>query len=322
MQTTELELDEWRCAAEPFYEVYPRRPYASAGVTVGLRVSGQFMLSKLSAPEQMLVHDPSERKGVCHDYLLFERFFDGGGLGEIDGISFEAHPLRMHLIDMSRRYVSSKKASRSQGVLIPHHLIAYDPSVDPAFVAIDFASARGRLLATAQMLLFAETEPDETEDLCSVFMSLIERFMLRRENTDAVRERAAQALPFELRSYIDANLGNAGLNPSSICSAFGISRSVLYRNFEDNGGVARYLRNKRLDRCYLELAGAPPSWGQVSAVAKRWGFRDANTFLRQFKERFGIPPSSCLASDTRAQSDAHAQVNRLATMWLKELESR
>ncbi len=288
---------------------------------VDVRPLHDLLLSRISAPEQMLVHDPKTRRDVSHDYLLFERFHSGGGLGEVADVGFSAHPSRLHLVDMSRRYVSLKGASRSEGVLIPHALVAYDPSVDPAVASIDLVSGRGRLLASAHQLLTrssVQADAEETSELVAVFVSLVERFMLGRQTT-AARERAEASLPLVLRNYIRTHLADPGLGPEKLCAAFGVSRAALYRHFEDEGGVGRYLRNRRLDRCFYELAGLPPARGRVSRVAHRWGFHDPTRFNRLFRERFGMPPSACCADDNGGAAMTPPRILFTIQTWLRQL---
>lgn len=316
-----LDLDAWRAVAHPFYEVFPRRPAAEAGAEVDARVVGELLLSRVSTPHQMLVHDPLTRRAVCHEYLLFERFHSGGGLGEAAETGFNVHPKQLHLIDMSRRYVSSKSASRSEGVLIPHRMLDYDPSLDPPIAMLDATSPKGRLLVSAHELLTSSVRASDAMDIASVFVSMVERFMLGRKRGEEVRERAASTLPFALRTHIEDQLGEAALTPAALCATFGISRSVLYRQFEDEGGVSRYLRNRRLDRCFFELAGAPKTRGMISAVARRWGFDDQNAFLRHFKERFGMPPTACLASGEPPTFDVSSSPLKVATKWLENLQN-
>ncbi|MEL6323440.1 MAG: helix-turn-helix domain-containing protein [Pseudomonadota bacterium] len=319
-----LDFEAWRAVAEPFYEVYRKRPVEIAGAEVEATVAGDLLLSRVSMAEQILVHDPLSRRSICHDYLLFERFHRGGGIGEVGDIGFCAHPTRLHLIDMSRRYVSSKGASRSEGVLIPHSVLAYDPSVDPAFATLEIASPQGRLLANAHALLTLRPDVAEIDDLVAAFVSMVERFMLGRSGGERVRECAADALAFTLRSHIEAGLGDSTLTPDALCVAFGISRSALYRHFEEDGGVSRYIRNRRLNRCLLELAGGPPTRGRISAVARRWGFVDQNAFLRQFKKRFGVPPSECLAGGAAPNPapDGPSPLSRTIAGWLDGLPHR
>ena len=78
-----FELEEWREVARPFYEVLPQEPRFRAGVRLNATAVEELLLTSLEAPAQVLIHDPAIQKGVCHDYLLFERFLSGGGWGEV-----------------------------------------------------------------------------------------------------------------------------------------------------------------------------------------------------------------------------------------------
>ncbi|MEM9765432.1 MAG: helix-turn-helix domain-containing protein [Pseudomonadota bacterium] len=319
-----LDFEAWRAVAEPFYDVYPKWPVERAGADVEATVAGELLLSRVSTAEQILIHEPLSRRTVCHEYLLFERFHSGGGLGEVADVGFTAHPTRLHIIDMSRRYVSSKRASQSEGVLISHHMLGYDPSIDPAVATLDIASPRGRLLANAHALLTSQPDGSEVDDIAAAFVSMVERFMLGRDGSEKVRERATNALPFALRSYIEDSLRDPALTPETLCAAFGVSRSALYRHFESDGGVSRYIRNRRLNRCLLEIAGGPPRRGRIAAVARRWGFDDQNAFLRHFKKRFGVAPSACLAGVAAPTAAPAAPLPLLGTVtaWLEQLPHR
>ncbi len=75
--------------------------------------------------------------------------------------------------------------------------------------------------------------------------------------------RASERAPVfvAIRSHIDAEIGSADLSVDQICHRFGISRSGLYRLFAPLGGVADYIRRRRLARAYRDLAegeGRPP----------------------------------------------------------------
>lgn len=317
-----VDLEEWRAIADPFYDVHPRVPRAQAGVDVHAVERNGLLLSQLFSPEQMLIHDPGSRPLVNHAYLLFERFESGSGLADVAGDGFSVRPSQLHVIDMSRRYVSLKQASRSRGVLIPHAMLDYDPSRDPAFVTLDLDSAPGRLLASAHELLAeglsARDEASVPPEMAPAFVSLVERLMLKRDSP-AARERREAALPLTLRNYIGANLADPALSPATLCAAFDLSRTTLYRYFEDEGGVARHIRNRRLDRCFSELAGAEPARGRVSAVARRWGFSDATAFNRLFRARFGVPPSACFAAPHAVAGAQTSLLIQTAQTWLRQL---
>ena len=314
-----LSIDQWRELARPYYDVIPQRPTAEAGVEIEARQACSLLLTQLEAPAQMLVHDPESRKSVDHDYLLFERFYQGGGAGEVADIVFAVRPSRLHLIDMSRRYVSRKIDSTSRGVLIPHGVIGFQRGVDPTFATVDIASPGGRLLIAAHDVLVATNQTaEEVSEIALAFVDLVRRFMLRRACATFVVDdnRLTGRL---LREYIQANLDKPDLDSDRLIATFGISRATLYRHFREDGGVSRFIQNRRLDRCFFEFAGSPQTRGLISRVAKRWCFQDAPSFNRSFQKRFSVAPSDCLVNATEASEAAPTALMRLSQAWFQQL---
>lgn len=315
-----LNFEEWRGLAEPFYDVVPKAPEEKAGVTIEAHEGYGLLVTKVQSPPELLLHDPATRTAVCHDYLLFERFYSGFGKAEVDDVEFEVHPSKLHLIDMSRRYVSSKDASSSQGVLIPHSAVGYDPSTDPAFASLDLASSYGELLASAHQLLvpYIQERQAEAAEFVGAFLDLIQRFMLRRAPSPSKDSlgRPTQAL---LREYVQAHLSDPDLDIQRLSANFGVSRAALFRHFEEFGGVQRYIRNCRLDRCLFELIGKSPERGSISAVARRWNFNDATRFNRLFRDRFGMVPSDCFAKGFDSATALPTSVTNVAHSWLDGL---
>lgn len=74
----------------------------------------------------------------------------------------------------------------------------------------------------------------------------------RTDSRDTVLRHRAQ-------KHIDAHLSSRDLTPERIARALGISRTSLYRLFKDLGGVADYVRRRRLRRVQsiLTLPGKP-----------------------------------------------------------------
>lgn len=317
----ELDLEHWRAFAEPVYDVFAQEPVEQAGVTIEVGTISDLFVSRLTAPKQLLVHDPSLRKETNHEYLLFERFHTGGGYGEVGDTAFTAAPERLHLIDMSQRYVSMKQSSSSEGVCIPHSIVSFVRGVDPSFASLPIDSPKGRLLAAAHRELCEMREHPSSDDarlMMLVFVELIRRFMLDSETAEPPDKECDLSIGALLRNYVTTALQHADLDACTLGAAFGLSRSAVYRHFAAEGGVTTYIRNCRLDRCFYELAGSRPSHGRISTIARRWQFHDPSNFNRLFRKRFGISPSECLGSTSHDRNATISRQSQIVQAWFNQ----
>jgi AraC-like DNA-binding protein len=74
-----------------------------------------------------------------------------------------------------------------------------------------------------------------------------------------------------------------------------MSRSNLYRLFENTGGVARYIQRERLVEAHAVLSD-PATAKSISAIAEDLCFADASSFSRAFKREFGLSPGEVRAA--------------------------
>ncbi|GAA4360044.1 helix-turn-helix domain-containing protein [Paeniglutamicibacter cryotolerans] len=96
-----------------------------------------------------------------------------------------------------------------------------------------------------------------------------------------------------VRRFIEANLSDPALSPSSIAAAHFISVRHLHSVFRVAGTtVAHWIRTVRLENCRRELRDPLLAHHPVSGIAARWGFMDAAHFSRIFQTAYGEPPSA------------------------------
>jgi AraC-like DNA-binding protein len=115
-----------------------------------------------------------------------------------------------------------------------------------------------------------------------------DRVAVARGQIDAGRkERVRQAVRRHLRTPTPV--------PTNLCRLVGMSRSNLYRLFEDTGGVARYIRRERLLEAH-EILTDPTTTESISAIAEDLCFADASSFSRTFKREFGHSPGEMRAA--------------------------
>lgn len=92
----------------------------------------------------------------------------------------------------------------------------------------------------------------------------------------------------QINEYIDDHLSEQ-ITVSRLCSHFNISRTSLYdaTNQHTNGGLGRYIREKRLEAAKKLLKVTNLS---ISEISDKVGFSDYNYFSRVFKQRYKISP--------------------------------
>lgn len=153
----------------------------------------------------------------------------------------------------------------------------------------------GKLLADFIPNLFVglpDLSPQQTGSAARALTELIATaFNGETFATNDAPEIALQALALKAKTFIKNNLGSPTLDPDEVASAMGLSRSVLYRLFRDAGGIAFYIREQRLRRCFADLVSERGRDAQVAEIAWRWGFTDAAHFSRLFRDRFGCSPT-------------------------------
>src|SRR6516164_7259441 len=93
-----------------------------------------------------------------------------------------------------------------------------------------------------------------------------------------------------VRQAVRRHLRTPTLGPTNLCRLVGMSRSNLYRLFEDTGGVARYIQRERLLEAHAVLTD-PTKTQSISAIAEDLCFAYASSFSRTFRREFGHSPS-------------------------------
>jgi len=106
-----------------------------------------------------------------------------------------------------------------------------------------------------------------------------------------------------IRSAIDQAVDTAAeVDVGSLCRAFGISRATLYRMFEPEGGLARYMRQRQLRRALTAIASPAHRHLRVLDIATQHGFRTESGFIRAFRRAFGATPSELRTAGGRQVS--------------------
>lgn len=103
-------------------------------------------------------------------------------------------------------------------------------------------------------------------------------------------ERPTLAARLRAEQVIRANLGSARLDSRRIAALAGLSRSTLYRLFEESGGVATHVRRIRLETVGAALSDPARRGERIGAIAEQAGFHCPASFSRAFRAHFGVKP--------------------------------
>lgn len=109
-------------------------------------------------------------------------------------------------------------------------------------------------------------------------------------------QKPSLAARLRAEQVIRANLASARLDSQRIATLSGISRSTLYRLFEDQGGVAAHVRRVRLETVHAALTDPDQNARQIRAIASEAGFHCIASFNRAFKARYGASPGEVRAT--------------------------
>ena len=95
-------------------------------------------------------------------------------------------------------------------------------------------------------------------------------------------------------------MSDPDFGPDGLALELGMSRSKLFRSFEEHGGVQRWLLGKRLTASLHAIVRSAGKT-KISAIAHQHGFRSEAHFSRAFRKRYEMSPSSALALSMRSQ---------------------
>ncbi|MDI1326115.1 MAG: helix-turn-helix domain-containing protein [Brevundimonas sp.] len=113
------------------------------------------------------------------------------------------------------------------------------------------------------------------------------------------------------------NLGDACLSVATLSRGMGMSRSALYRLFEDYGGVARLIQKRRLDGVRQALDNREPA--QVADLARTFGFTDEAQLSRLFREAYEVSPQAYREEVAASRPDDPVDSRRRWAGWMGEL---
>jgi AraC-like DNA-binding protein len=98
-----------------------------------------------------------------------------------------------------------------------------------------------------------------------------------------------RTLLYQVKTYIEAHLGEPDLCPAMIAAAHHLSVRSLYKLFATAGDtVAGWIRQRRLEHIRHDLTSSAHASTSITRIALQWGFTDSAHFSRVFKRFLAV----------------------------------
>lgn len=149
------------------------------------------------------------------------------------------------------------------------------------------ADSPARLSLCARLADLARAHDDQ--ELLACIGALVEAFGRDAGMSGSPGALLRAAMFGRVRQHISDNLTEADLSPSGIVRDLGLPRASVYRMFQDEGGMAAYIRDCRLREAADQLVSAPTP--TLLELCYSLGFNSASEFSRAFRRAFDITPS-------------------------------
>ena len=250
-------------------------------------------------------------------------------VGDADGRSIQAAPGAVQLRDLSLPAASRLERVDLVVLIAPRAAVPACLLGRQAHGAVIPPDTPGARLLTAHLCSLddlAATLTDDEVDAAIQALLLLAAQMTGFGVTLAPSEVAAlqRSVRRQARGFIETRLaaGEAGITSDAVARAAGVSRASLYRAFDEEGGVTRYIQDRRLHharRALRQRSGPTPT---IADIAYAYGFASSSHFSRQFRARFGYSPSEVEPlSPPRDVSMSDGPIRHdILVQWLKALQ--
>jgi AraC-like DNA-binding protein len=318
---------EWLAAVSPIFT--SPTPFPNQKSAIDVWASSSFVITQSSCDCASLVHDPSkfgrfEQVGIC---VILSGTIDeraSGATGRLGDILLLDLREPIELVRESERTNSSEMTLWLPRSQLPDRL----KGLTTLNARVVKADQPGTVVATAALrALLTQLDaatPSVLDQLVRGVASL---------TADVVAAAAAaqpnvhtpHAPPLEsfvtLSQFIETNLTARDLGAEKLARTFGLSRASLYRLFEPVGGVASYIRMRRLHRTYQELMAPGFQNRRIGPIAYGAGFRSIPAFNRAFRATFGQPPRTTRKTQVAFPKSRALTIEEMGPLarWLSEI---
>lgn len=312
--------DAWREHIAPYFAVQPDANDPSTAPRSSQHVVnlGEALIGLTAAHAQVFVRGKSQIASEGLDHFLIQVFLAGGGA--LPGQTVE--PGDILIIDMGQPHIMWNDNFSHVTFVMPRGL---DGRLDRTLEKLHGQTLPRRnphvqLLGQHLEAIWA-TVPDLTPaDGLAVargWRGLANHLLEgERGSFDDAAPEVGTAMKQAIARYIDENLSRS-ISTDEIVLRFNVSRATLYRMFSCEGGIHRFIRQRRLTRAHRMLTGQPQN--SVGAIGWACGFSSDTQFARAFRNHFGSSPREVRAQYRQQLPKSDCASGQSMRKWLDAL---
>lgn len=266
------------------------------------------------------------RENIRRDHIdHFGLFAQGSGTRhcQVGGDTELLRENDIQIIDFAQAENSLATAGNTGTLYLPRDLVEH--------VIPNFSRFHGRILSDGMAALFARhvlSMGDHLPHLPSTALPHLTQATMEmafaclqslESGSWEMNSAVMSAMRQRVERYIDTHLSDPDLSLASLERDCYVSRSALYRLFEPDGGVMRYIKRRRLHRIRSILV-ANEDVRPLAGISEDYGFQSGAHFSREFRKEFGCSPGE-VRGDRLPQIDATAPVEADLGVILRSLRS-
>ena len=234
------------------------------------------------------------------DHYMLQLVTSGSECGDFDGNIISVRSGDISIVDSLRPMKSQVTSGSTLTVMIPRSLIDGNIKGKLHGVVLQSEAPTTRLLTNCIQSLYALEDPLEfgtSAQIENAFAALVAAGVSTSSSwNESDVSQLSKILRERILNFIDMNLENTDLNVAMLMQQFQVSRAHIYRAFSEDGGVAKIIRERRLDAAFAALINPKLPNRSLEEIAYRFGVVNYSQFSRAFRARFGATPG-CVRSD-------------------------
>ena len=321
-------FDRWRKAVSSLFTVtLPQDGQKAFKADLTSYNLGHFLLATSTASAQHFLRSEQHVAAAGVDHLLIQLYLDGECRYDADGGHALARAGDIVCFDLGRPMSARSSDLDTVSLVLPRSAIRLAPSVVDSLhgARLDASSSLGTLVGDHLKTLVRIAPRLGGTDIAKV-AEAVSAIVSSGFSTAVAAERAAltETDLQAIQVFIERNLADATLSADRIMRHFALSRSALYRLFEPIGGIAEYIRERRLKLAFLKVGSVGATRGSVARLAFASGFASEVAFSRAFRQRFGISPSEAIRNSrcgSRIKTRSGADNDNWMQDWLDNLRT-